>query len=303
MRLCQWDIEPVLVIGTTPASMWIFQSELIVFDRLGASKICNHWNRLCRELTTLLNHRKHRDLFLNHLRVLLGHQHIRAHHRVRSRVIIVLRSRHALSSHHRHPCWNEHPRPQEPTVAAPLVKSMHQTQRGRQCHPRYHPFSQPWLVPAALKAALLEEIMEKPNEGRLVESRNCLLISICWLVDCLMLLISKYYDIALVQDAWTHLYVHISYTQAIELAKTTSDFLWWGSALEGLTCATLLLEYLHADVGVSIADMHANIIYSLAPVIHLAYCFPQPQCAKRRWNRHAFFTFSRNAIFYAPDRS
>lgn len=36
------------------------------------------------------------------------------------------------------------------------------------------------------------------------------------------------------------------------MAKATSDYLWLGSAMEGLTCATLLLEYLHADVGVSI---------------------------------------------------
>lgn len=35
------------------------------------------------------------------------------------------------------------------------------------------------------------------------------------------------------------------------MTKTTSDYLWLGSAMEGLTCATLLLEYLHADVGVS----------------------------------------------------
>ncbi|KAI7885172.1 Trs120-domain-containing protein [Lichtheimia hyalospora FSU 10163] len=39
------------------------------------------------------------------------------------------------------------------------------------------------------------------------------------------------------------------YTQAIEMTKTTSDYLWLGSAMEGLTCATLLLGYLHADVG------------------------------------------------------
>ncbi|KAI9255681.1 TRAPP II complex [Phascolomyces articulosus] len=39
------------------------------------------------------------------------------------------------------------------------------------------------------------------------------------------------------------------YTQATELTKATSDYLWLGSAMEGLTCATLLLEYLHADVG------------------------------------------------------
>ncbi|KAG2221446.1 hypothetical protein INT45_005251 [Circinella minor] len=39
------------------------------------------------------------------------------------------------------------------------------------------------------------------------------------------------------------------YTQALEMAKATSDYLWLGSAMEGLTCATLLLEYLHADVG------------------------------------------------------
>ncbi|KAI9313933.1 TRAPP II complex [Dichotomocladium elegans] len=39
------------------------------------------------------------------------------------------------------------------------------------------------------------------------------------------------------------------YTQAIELTRISQDYLWYGSALEGLTCATLLLEYLHADVG------------------------------------------------------
>lgn len=33
------------------------------------------------------------------------------------------------------------------------------------------------------------------------------------------------------------------------MTKSSSDFLWLGSAMEGLTCATLLLEYLHADVG------------------------------------------------------
>jgi hypothetical protein len=34
------------------------------------------------------------------------------------------------------------------------------------------------------------------------------------------------------------------------MAKLTSDFLWLASAMEGWICATLLLEYLQADVGV-----------------------------------------------------
>lgn len=40
-----------------------------------------------------------------------------------------------------------------------------------------------------------------------------------------------------------------SYDQAIEMAKITSDFLWLASAMEGLVCATILLEYLQADIG------------------------------------------------------
>ncbi|CAO3613143.1 unnamed protein product [Cunninghamella blakesleeana] len=44
-------------------------------------------------------------------------------------------------------------------------------------------------------------------------------------------------------DAITH------YQQAIEMTKTTSDFLWLASAMEGLACANLLLEYLQGDVG------------------------------------------------------
>lgn len=39
------------------------------------------------------------------------------------------------------------------------------------------------------------------------------------------------------------------YDQAIEMAKITSDFLWLASAMEGLVCATILLEYLQADMG------------------------------------------------------
>ncbi|CAO3642865.1 unnamed protein product [Cunninghamella echinulata] len=39
------------------------------------------------------------------------------------------------------------------------------------------------------------------------------------------------------------------YQQAIEMTKTTSDFLWLASAMEGLACANLLLEYLQGDVG------------------------------------------------------
>ncbi|KAI7862240.1 TRAPP II complex [Spinellus fusiger] len=39
------------------------------------------------------------------------------------------------------------------------------------------------------------------------------------------------------------------YQQAIDMTKSQSDFLWLASAMEGLTCANLLLEYLHADVG------------------------------------------------------
>lgn len=33
------------------------------------------------------------------------------------------------------------------------------------------------------------------------------------------------------------------------MAKITSDFLWLASAMEGLVCATILLEYLQADIG------------------------------------------------------
>lgn len=44
-----------------------------------------------------------------------------------------------------------------------------------------------------------------------------------------------------------------SYNQAIEICKGTADFLWLASAMEGQICAMLLLEYLHADVGVRIA--------------------------------------------------
>lgn len=40
-----------------------------------------------------------------------------------------------------------------------------------------------------------------------------------------------------------------SYDQAIEMAKLTSDFLWLASAMEGLVCTTILLEYLQADIG------------------------------------------------------
>ncbi|CAO3600653.1 unnamed protein product [Absidia cylindrospora] len=40
-----------------------------------------------------------------------------------------------------------------------------------------------------------------------------------------------------------------NYQQAIETTKSTSDFLWLASAMEGLACATLLLEYLQDDVG------------------------------------------------------
>jgi Transport protein Trs120 or TRAPPC9, TRAPP II complex subunit len=42
-----------------------------------------------------------------------------------------------------------------------------------------------------------------------------------------------------------------SYNQAIEICKGTADFLWLASAMEGQICAMLLLEYLHADVGVN----------------------------------------------------
>ncbi|CAO3597656.1 unnamed protein product [Absidia cylindrospora] len=44
-------------------------------------------------------------------------------------------------------------------------------------------------------------------------------------------------------DAVTH------YQQAVEMTKSSSDFLWLASAMEGLTCATLLLEYLQGDIG------------------------------------------------------
>jgi hypothetical protein len=40
-----------------------------------------------------------------------------------------------------------------------------------------------------------------------------------------------------------------SFDQAIEMTKITSDFLWLASAMEGWICATILLEYLQADVG------------------------------------------------------
>ncbi|KAF7727378.1 hypothetical protein EC973_007621 [Apophysomyces ossiformis] len=44
-------------------------------------------------------------------------------------------------------------------------------------------------------------------------------------------------------DAVTH------YNQAIEMTRSQSDHLWYASAMEGLVCATILLEYLRADVG------------------------------------------------------
>lgn len=47
-------------------------------------------------------------------------------------------------------------------------------------------------------------------------------------------------------------YYKKSYDQAIEMAKMTSDYLWLGSAMEGWVCATVLLEYLQADIGVRI---------------------------------------------------
>ncbi|KAI8063251.1 TRAPP II complex [Gongronella butleri] len=39
------------------------------------------------------------------------------------------------------------------------------------------------------------------------------------------------------------------YQAAIDMTKSTSDFLWLASAMEGLACANLLLEYLQGDVG------------------------------------------------------
>ncbi|KAI9478517.1 MAG: TRAPP II complex [Benjaminiella poitrasii] len=39
------------------------------------------------------------------------------------------------------------------------------------------------------------------------------------------------------------------YDHAIEMAKITSDFLWLASAMEGMVCATILLEALQLDVG------------------------------------------------------
>lgn len=48
------------------------------------------------------------------------------------------------------------------------------------------------------------------------------------------------------------LFYHKSYDQAIEMTKMTSDYLWLGSAMEGWVSATVLLEYLQADIGVRI---------------------------------------------------
>ncbi|KAI7903009.1 TRAPP II complex [Cokeromyces recurvatus] len=39
------------------------------------------------------------------------------------------------------------------------------------------------------------------------------------------------------------------YDHAIETTKVTSDYLWLASAMEGLICATLLLEFLQIDIG------------------------------------------------------
>ncbi|ORX53995.1 Trs120-domain-containing protein [Hesseltinella vesiculosa] len=49
------------------------------------------------------------------------------------------------------------------------------------------------------------------------------------------------------------------YQMAIEMTKSTSDFLWLASAMEGLACANLLLEYLQGDVGHIVSrKMEAN---------------------------------------------
>ncbi|RUS24192.1 transport protein Trs120 or TRAPPC9 TRAPP II complex subunit-domain-containing protein [Jimgerdemannia flammicorona] len=41
-----------------------------------------------------------------------------------------------------------------------------------------------------------------------------------------------------------------SYNQAIDITRNNSDYIWLASAMEGLVCSTLLLEYLHADIGI-----------------------------------------------------
>lgn len=47
-----------------------------------------------------------------------------------------------------------------------------------------------------------------------------------------------------------------SYNEAIDMANGHYDYLWLGSAKEGLACATLLMDYLHADVGVNDKDTY-----------------------------------------------
>ncbi len=44
--------------------------------------------------------------------------------------------------------------------------------------------------------------------------------------------------------------IFFSYSLAIESTKATNDYLWHGSALEGLCVGLLLAAYLHTDVGV-----------------------------------------------------
>lgn len=44
-----------------------------------------------------------------------------------------------------------------------------------------------------------------------------------------------------------------SYQAVIEVTKSNSDFLWQGSAMEGMYCAVVLLAYIQADLSVSIA--------------------------------------------------
>ena len=45
-----------------------------------------------------------------------------------------------------------------------------------------------------------------------------------------------------------------SYQAVIEATKSNLDFLWQGSAMEGLYSAVVLLAYIQADLSVSAAD-------------------------------------------------
>lgn len=46
------------------------------------------------------------------------------------------------------------------------------------------------------------------------------------------------------------------------MAKITSDYLWLASAMEGWVCATLLLEYLQADMGVWVDNIKMRCFHT-----------------------------------------